>query len=162
MTKPTIAFIVARARNHVIGKDNQIPWKISADLQFFKRVTMGHPIIMGRKTWDSIGRPLPGRRNLVVSRNLNLQLAGAEVVHSLKDALKQLAGVPRVFIIGGEQLFKQAFAEADQLYLTEIDLEVAGDTFFKVPDPQDWQEVECVEGQEGEIRFRFLTLERKK
>ena len=162
MTKPTIAFIVARARNHVIGKDNQIPWKISADLQFFKRVTMGHPIIMGRKTWDSIGRPLPGRRNLVVSRNLNLQLAGAEVVHSLKDALKQLAGVPRVFIIGGEQLFKQAFAEADQLYLTEIDLEVAGDTFFEVPDPQDWQEVESVEGQEGEIRFRFLTLERKK
>jgi len=162
MTKPAIAFIVARTRNHVIGKDNQIPWKISADLQFFKRVTMGHPIIMGRKTWDSIGRPLPGRRNLVVSRNRDLQLAGAEVVHSLEEALKQLADVPRVFIIGGEQLFKQAFAEADQLYLTEIDLEVAGDTFFEVPDPQNWQKVECVEGQEGEIRFRFLTLERKK
>ena len=73
-----------------------------------------------------------------------------------------LTDVPRVFIIGGEQLFKQAFAEADQLYLTEIDLEVAGDTFFEVPDPQDWQEVESIEGQEGEIRFRFLTLERKK
>ena len=156
MTKPAIAFIVARTRNHVIGKDNQIPWKISADLQFFKRVTMG------RKTWDSIGRPLPGRRNLVVSRNRDLQLAGAEVVHSLEEALKQLTDVPRVFIIGGEQLFKQAFAEADQLYLTEIDLEVAGDTFFEVPDPQDWQEVESIEGQEGEIRFRFLTLERKK
>jgi dihydrofolate reductase len=99
---------------------------------------------------------------LVVSRNRDLQLAGAEVVHSLEEALKQLADVPRVFIIGGEQLFKQAFAEADQLYLTEIDLEVAGDTFFEVPDPQDWQEVESVEGQEGEIRFRFLTLERKK
>jgi dihydrofolate reductase len=161
MTKPAIAFIVARARNHVIGKDNQIPWKISADLQFFKRVTMGHPIIMGRKTWDSIGRPLPGRRNLVVSRNADLQLPGAEVVHSLEEALRQLVNVPRVFIIGGEQLFKQAFAQADQLYLTEIDIEVAGDTFFQVPDPQNWQEIECTEGREGEIHFRYLTLGRK-
>ena len=83
MAQPTISMIVARSQNHVIGRDNQMPWKISADLQFFKRVTMGHPVIMGRKTWESIGRPLPGRRNIVVTRNHDLQLNGGEVVHSL-------------------------------------------------------------------------------
>jgi dihydrofolate reductase len=83
--------IVARSRNHVIGRDNQMPWKISADLQFFKKITMGHPVIMGRKTWESIGRPLPGRRNIVVSRNTELQLTGAEVVNSLDAALTTLS-----------------------------------------------------------------------
>ena len=99
--------IVARSRNHVIGRDNQMPWKISADLQFFKRVTMGHPVIMGRKTWESIGRPLPGRRNVVVSRNDKLQLVGAEVAGSLDEALNRLVEFSRVFVIGGEQLFTQ-------------------------------------------------------
>jgi len=101
MTQPAISMIVARSRNHVIGRDNQMPWKISADLQFFKRVTMGYPVIMGRKTWESIGRPLPGRRTIVVTRNLDLQLNGGEVVHSLEEALASLAEFPRVFVIGG-------------------------------------------------------------
>ena len=162
MTQPAISMIVARSRNHVIGRDNQMPWKISADLQFFKRVTMGHPVIMGRKTWESIGRPLPGRRNIVVSRNVDLQLTGAEVVHSLDSALKTLNEFPRVFVIGGEQLFKQAFDKADRLYITEIDLDIdGGDTFFEVPNLSDWQEVERTQGSEGEISFNFITLERK-
>ncbi len=162
MTQPAISMIVARSRNHVIGRDNQMPWKISADLQFFKRVTMGHPVIMGRKTWESIGRPLPGRRNIVVSRNVDLQLTGAEVVHSLDSALKTLNEFPRVFVIGGEQLFKQAFDKADRLYITEIDLDIDdGDTFFEVPNPSDWEEVERTPGSEGEISFNFITLERK-
>ena len=162
MTQPAISMIVARSRNHVIGRDNQMPWKISADLQFFKRVTMGHPVIMGRKTWESIGRPLPGRRNIVVSRNVDLQLTGAEVVHSLDAALKTLNEFPRVFVIGGEQLFKQAFDKADRLYITEIDLDIdGGDTFFEVPNLSDWQEVERTPGLEGEISFNFITLERK-
>jgi len=97
MAQPAISMIVARSQNHVIGRDNQMPWKISADLQFFKRVTMGHPVIMGRKTWESIGRPLPGRRNIVVTRNQDLQLQGGEVVHSLEEALNSLAEFPRVF-----------------------------------------------------------------
>jgi dihydrofolate reductase len=88
MTQPAISMIVARSRDHVIGRDNQMPWKISADLQFFKRVTMGHPVIMGRKTWESIGRPLPGRRNIVVSRNAHFQLEGAELASSLDEALR--------------------------------------------------------------------------
>jgi dihydrofolate reductase len=159
---PAISMIVARSRNHVIGRDNQMPWKISADLQFFKKVTMGHPVIMGRKTWESIGRPLPGRRNIVVSRNTDLQLTGAEVVHSLDAALATLNEFPRVFVIGGEQLFTQAFPQADRLYITEIDMDVdGGDTFFKLPDPEQWKEIERTPASEGEITFSFITLERK-
>ncbi len=162
MTRPAISMIVARSRNHVIGRDNQMPWKISADLQFFKRVTMGHPVIMGRKTWESIGRPLPGRRNIVVSRNANYEAKGAELVGSLEEALNSLNEFERVFVIGGEQLFKQAFDKADRLYITEIDLDIeGGDTFFAVPDPDNWKEVERTPGSEGDITFSFITLERK-
>ena len=162
MTQPAISMIVARSRNHVIGRDNQMPWKISADLQFFKRVTMGFPVIMGRKTWESIGRPLPGRRNIVVSRNPDLILNGAELASSLDEALNRLSGTPRVFVIGGEQLFTQAFPKADQLYITEIEMNVeGGDTFFKVPNPEEWLELERTPGSEGEISFHFLTLQRK-
>jgi dihydrofolate reductase len=152
--------IVARSRNHVIGKDNQMPWKISADLQFFKKVTMGYPIIMGRKTWESIGRPLPGRRNIVVSRNPDYQIDGAELVSSLDQALQSLCDFERVFVIGGQQLFNQAFPLADQLFITEIELEVEGDTFFEVPDPQNWQIVEQTAASEGDIQFRYVTLNR--
>ena len=162
MTQPAISMIVARSRNHVIGRDNQMPWKISADLQFFKRVTMGHPVIMGRKTWESIGRPLPGRRNIVVSRNASYQATGGELVGSLDEALKSLSEFPRVFVIGGEQLFTQAFPKADRLYITEIDMNVeGGDTFFEVPNESDWKEVERTPGTEGDITFSFITLERK-
>jgi dihydrofolate reductase len=162
MTQTAISMIVARSRNHVIGRDNQMPWKISADLQFFKRVTMGFPVIMGRKTWESIGRPLPGRRNIVVSRTPDLTLTGAEVANSLDDALDRLSELPRVFVIGGEQLFTQAFPKADQLYITEIEMDVeGGDTFFKVPNPEEWLEIERTPGSEGEISFHFLTLQRK-
>ena len=157
-----LSLIAALAHNRVIGRDNQMPWKISADLQFFKKVTMSHPVIMGRKTWESIGRPLPGRRNIVVSRNTDLQLTGAEVVHSLDVALATLNEFPRVFVIGGEQLFTQAFPQADRLYITEIDMDVdGGDTFFKVPDPEQWKEIDRTPASEGEITFSFITLERK-
>ena len=162
MTQPAISMIVARSRNHVIGRDNQMPWKISADLQVFKRVTKGHPVIMGRKTWESIGRPLPGRRNIVVSRNASYQATGGELVGSLDEALKSLSEFPRVFVIGGEQLFTQAFPKADRLYITEIDIDIeGGDTFFEVPNESDWKEVERTPGSEGDVNFSFITLERK-
>jgi len=162
MTQPAISMIVARSRNHVIGRDNQMPWKISADLQFFKRVTMGYPVIMGRKTWESIGRPLPGRRNIVVSRNASYELAGAELASSLDEALNRLSEAPRVFVIGGEQLFMQAFDRADKLFITEIEMDVdGGDTFFEVPKESDWKEVERTPGSENGIDFHFVTLERK-
>jgi len=162
MTQPAISMIVARSRNHVIGRDNQMPWKISADLQFFKRVTMGYPVIMGRKTWESIGRPLPGRRNIVVSRNANYEAAGGELASSLDAALNQLNEAPRVFVIGGEQLFTQAFDKADRLYITEIEMDVqGGDTFFEIPNESVWKEVERTPGSENNIHFNFVTLERK-
>jgi dihydrofolate reductase len=162
MTQPAISMIVARSRNHVIGRDNQMPWKISADLQFFKRVTMGYPVIMGRKTWESIGRPLPGRRNIVVSRNANYEATGGELASSLDAALNQLNEAPRVFVIGGEQLFTQAFDKADRLYITEIEMDVqGGDTFFEIPNESAWKEVERTPGSENNIHFNFVTLERK-
>ncbi len=153
--------IVARTRNLVIGKENKIPWKISADLQFFKKVTMGYPIIMGRKTWESIGRPLPGRRNIVVSRNTSYSAVGAELVSSLEQALDSLKEFKRVFVIGGQQLFNQAFPLADELFITEIELQVEGDTYFEIPDPSNWQEIDRVQEKEGEIEFAYVTLRRK-
>ena len=161
MSMTAISMIVARSRNHIIGKDNQMPWKISADLQFFKKVTMGYPIIMGRKTWESIGRPLPGRRNIVVSRNVNYLALGAELVGSLEQALDSLKEFKRVFVIGGQQLFNQAFPLADELFITEIELQVDGDTYFEIPDPSDWQEIDRVQEKEGEIEFAYVTLRRK-
>jgi dihydrofolate reductase len=161
MSTPAISMIVARSRNHVIGKDNQMPWKISADLQFFKKVTMGYPIIMGRKTWESIGRPLPGRRNVVVSRNANYSAIGAELVGSLDQALELLKEFKRVFVIGGQQLFTQAFPQADELFITEIEIQVDGDTYFEIPDPNDWQEAERILESEGDIQFAYVTLRRK-
>jgi len=161
MNIPPISMIVARSRNLVIGKENKIPWKISADLQFFKKVTMGYPIIMGRKTWESIGRPLPGRRNIVVSRNTSYSAVGAELVSSLEQALDSLKEFNRVFVIGGQQLFNQAFPLADELFITEIELQVEGDTYFEIPDPSDWQENDRVQEKEGEIEFAYVTLRRK-
>ncbi len=161
MNIPPISMIVARSRNLVIGKENKIPWKISADLQFFKKVTMGYPIIMGRKTWESIGRPLPGRRNIVVSRNTSYSAVGAELVSSLEQALDSLKDFKRVFVIGGQQLFNQAFPLADELFITEIELQVEGDTYFEIPDPSDWQEIDRVQEKEGEIEFAYVTLRRK-
>jgi dihydrofolate reductase len=115
---------------------------------------------MGRKTWESIGRPLPGRRNIVVSRNSEYQASGAELVSSLDEALQSLREFERVFVIGGQQLFNQAFPLADQLFITEIELHVEGDTFFEVPDQQNWQIVERIAASEGDIQFSYVTLNR--
>ena len=116
---------------------------------------------MGRKTWESIGRPLPGRRNIVVSRNVNYLALGAELVGSLEQALDSLKEFKRVFVIGGQQLFNQAFPLADELFITEIELQVDGDTYFEIPDPSDWQEIDRVQEKEGEIEFAYVTLRRK-
>jgi dihydrofolate reductase len=126
----TLSLIAAVARNGAIGKDNALLWRLPADLQFFKRTTLGCPVIMGRKTYDSIGRPLPGRRNIVVSRNVQWQAAGVDAVTSLDAALALVAGTPKVFVIGGSQLYAQTLPLADELVLTEVDADYEGDTFF--------------------------------
>ncbi len=128
MTK--LALIAAVARNGTIGRDNALPWRLRDDLKRFKSLTLGHPIVMGRKTWESLGRPLPGRRNIVVTRQRDLQLEGAEVVHSLDEALALCGAVERAFVIGGAQLYAEALPRADELWLTEVQAEVDGDAHF--------------------------------
>jgi len=127
---PIISIMVAMAKNRVIGKDNEMPWHLPADLKHFKEVTLGKPIIMGRKTYESIGRPLPGRKNIVMSHNTDYTLEGCDTVTSLEDALKLVSDVEEVMIIGGGYLYEQTISQADKLYLTFIDLDVDGDTKF--------------------------------
>ncbi len=156
------------ARNRVIGADGDMPWHLPEDLAHFKRITIGKPIIMGRRTWDSIGRPLPGRTNIVVSRTLASGSLGdeVEVVSSLESALA-LAGAsdgaePETMVIGGGQLYAEAIDLADRLYLTEIDLEVNGDAWFPEVDLDRWREVEVqtltATGNGPELRF--ITYDR--
>ncbi|EKP0310421.1 MULTISPECIES: type 3 dihydrofolate reductase [Aeromonas] len=140
-----ISMIAAMAHDRVIGKDNQMPWHLPADLAHFKRVTLGKPVLMGRKTFESIGRPLPGRRNLVISRNPDYQAEGIEVVGSVEAALALLAGssVEELMVIGGGHLYAEMLPSADCLYLTRIDLAVEGDTRFPAFDDGQWQRIEC-------------------
>jgi dihydrofolate reductase len=139
-TTPRITLILARARNGVIGAKGGLPWRLPEDLAFFKRTTMGHPIVMGRKTWESIGRPLPGRRSVVVSRDRAFCATGAEVVHSLDDAVALCAGSDEIFVIGGAHLYADALPRADRLLLTEIDADFEGDTFLPAPAATQWLE----------------------
>lgn len=140
-----ISMIAAMAHDRVIGKDNQMPWHLPADLAHFKRVTLGKPVLMGRKTFESIGRPLPGRRNLVISRNPGYQAEGIEVVGSVEAALALLAGnsVEELMVIGGGHLYAEMLPSADCLYLTRIDLAVEGDTRFPAFDDGQWQRIAC-------------------
>lgn len=142
-----LALIVAMAENRVIGINNNLPWHLSEDLKYFRRVTMGKPIIMGRKTFESIGRPLPGRTNIIVSRNPDYQAEGIKVVHSLKAA-KELAdnicfidGMDEAMVIGGAELYEQALPEADRIYLTQVHAEVHGDAWFPAFDRGQWRQV---------------------
>lgn len=137
---PRVTLILARARNGVIGARGGLPWHLPEDLAFFKRTTMGHPIVMGRKTWESIGRPLPGRRSVVVTRDRGFAAAGAEVVHSLDEAIRRCVGAEEVFVIGGAQLYAEALGHADRLLLTEIDADFEGDTFMPAAAAADWAE----------------------
>jgi dihydrofolate reductase len=143
-TRP-LCLIAALAQNRVIGADNQLPWHLPADLKHFKALTMGKPIIMGRKTWDSLGRPLPGRLNLVVSRQPGLQLPGAEVFASLEAAIVRAdqwalaEDADELMLIGGAQLYEQGLALAERLYLTRVGLSPAGDAWFPEFEGPSWQ-----------------------
>ncbi len=158
-----LSLVAAMANGRVIGKDNQMPWHLPADLQHFKKVTMGKPIVMGRKTYESIGRPLPGRRNIVITRQKELRLAGCDIFYSLEQALSQLAGEEEVMIIGGGLLYQQALPLADYLYLTFIDLDVEGDTFFPSWQEDAWQQVdlqECAPDEKNAYSYAFVEFKR--
>lgn len=131
-----ISLIVAHDKNRVIGYENKMPWHLPGDLQYFKKVTMGKPVIMGRKTFESIGRPLPGRRNIIITRNPDYSAEGIEVVGSVDEALALVSDVEEIMIIGGEQIFTQCLPLADRLYITIIHHEFEGDTYF--PTYEGW------------------------
>lgn len=162
-----ISTIVAVAKNNVIGKDNDIPWYLPADLKYFKKITTGHHIVMGRKCYESIGRPLPKRTNVVVTRNPFFIATGCLITHNVGEAV-QLAednGEEEVFIIGGGQIYEIALPHVDRIYLTEVDLEVEGDIFFPTIDPQNWtliEETKHKADEKNEYDYTFKVLERKK
>lgn len=164
-----LAMIAALAEQHVIGRDNIMPWHLPADLKHFKAMTLGKPIIMGRKTWDSLGRPLPGRLNLVVSRQPDLQLEGAETFTDLDSALTRAEqwareqGVDELMLIGGAQLYAQALPQAQRLYLTRIEASPEGDAFFPDYDQAEWERVDSqAHPAEGDApAYRFETWQRR-
>ena len=164
-----ICLIAAVAENGVIGRDNDMPWKLSSDLKRFKALTLGKPVVMGRKTFESIGRPLPGRPNIVVTRNPDFSAEGIEVVSSLDAALdlaKRLAAeeeVDEVMVIGGGALYADAIAHADRLYITRVHAAPEGDTRFPEIDPAIWTESAretCVRGERDSADMTFLTYRR--
>ncbi|WP_438969615.1 type 3 dihydrofolate reductase [Methylophaga sp.] len=134
-----VAIIVAMDERGLIGKENDLPWKISADLQYFRRTTMGKPIIMGRNTHESIGRPLPGRQNIVITSQLDYQAEGCDVVHSIEEALALCADAEEIMVMGGASLYQQTLPLTDKLYLTKVHAQLDGDTWFPELIAQDWQ-----------------------
>lgn len=159
-----ISFLLAMDRNRVIGKDNDMPWHLPADLAYFKKTTMGHPIVMGRKTHEAIGKALPGRRNVIVTRNPAYKAEGCEVVHSVDEAVALFRNDEEVFVIGGAQLFEAFFSYADRLYITCIDDSFAGDTYFPKIVEDEWQKISDEKGGKDEKNpypFAFLVYERK-
>jgi len=158
------ALVVAMSRNGVIGRGNRLPWRLPADLAFFKRVTIGQPVIMGRKTYESIGKPLPGRLNIVVSTKPDYQAPGCTVAHSMDEAYAAAGAAKDVAIIGGNAIFAEALPVADVIYLTQVDADVEGDVFFPSFDRSQWREVELERHARDERHaypFRIVRLERK-
>ena len=161
MAAPRLSIIVARAQNGVIGRDGQLPWKLPADLQRFRSITMGSALIMGRLTHVSIGRALPGRRNIVLSRNKEATLAaGCELATNL-DMAMQMAGDKNIMVIGGADVYRQTLALAQRIYLTEVMTECEGDHLFPELDLEQWRQSDCVEhpaDERNQHDMRFITL----
>ncbi|MFQ5345349.1 MAG: type 3 dihydrofolate reductase [Mariprofundus sp.] len=159
-----ISFIWGQDRNRLIGRDNTLPWKLPADMAWFKKSTMGKPILMGRKTYESIGRPLPGRTNLILSRQADLQIDGCTVVHSLDEAKAAVPGAEEIMVMGGAEIYTLLFDQAGRLYITEIDAEFEGDAWFPAFDRRCWQEIFHEPHRPDEKNpypYAFSILERK-
>lgn len=158
-----ISIIVAMAKNKVIGVDGTLPWHLSSDLKNFKRVTMGKPIVMGRKTYESIGRPLPGRENIILTRDEAYQQPGCSVLHDVDALLDYCKDHEEVMITGGSEIYQLLLARATRIYLTEVDVNVDGDTFFPDYNPALWQETSRTEHAacaDNDHDFSFVVLDR--
>jgi dihydrofolate reductase len=159
-----ISIIAAMAENRVIGINNTLPWRLPADLRHFRQLTTGHHVIMGRRNYESIGRPLPDRTNIIVTRNPSYQAPGCQVKHSLVDALQNTQNDPEVFIIGGAEIYRQAIGDADRIYLTLVHAEISGDTFFPELDARKWHEISRTRHEADEknpYAYSFVTYDRK-
>ena len=161
-----VSIIAAMDKKRGIGIDNKLPWRLPADLKRLRDLTMGHHIVVGRKTFESIGRPLPGRRMIVVTRDGTYKAEGCDVVHSVEDALNlaRLRGESEVFICGGAEIYARSIGIADRMYLTFVDAEVAADTFFPEFDERDWRELESIyqpADEKNQYAFNFKLMVRK-
>lgn len=159
-----LSLIVAMDENRLIGNDNQLPWRLPADLAFFKRTTMGKPIIMGRKTFDSIGRPLPGRRNIVITRDPEFSAEGCEVVHSIETALTGCSDHDELMLIGGATLYEQTLDQVSCMYITRINHSFSGDTWFPEFDLTQWEIVEKEDfeaDQDNPFSYSFVKYVRE-
>ena len=159
----TLSLIAAMDRNRLIGNGNDLPWRLPADLQHFKRVTLGKPVIMGRLTHESIGKPLPGRRNIVITRDTDYRAAGCEVVTSIAAALAAVGDCEEAMVIGGATLYDQMLPHADRLYLTFVEAELEGDAWFPEWHDTEWREVSRADHESDErnpYAYRFSVLER--
>lgn len=161
--RPEIVFYLARADNGVIGRDGHLPWRLPADLRRYKAKTMGKPMVMGRRTFESLGGPLPGRRHIVLTRSPDWSAEGAEVARDKAEALALAGDVPEVAIVGGTEIFRMFLPEADRVELTEVHLDAKGDTFMPPFAPEDWEEAwrEDHPAEEGRPAFSFVQLVRK-
>jgi dihydrofolate reductase len=158
-----ISLIVAMAKNRVIGKNQQMPWYLSADLKKFKQITLGHPILMGRKTHESIGKVLPERKNIIISHNPHYQATGCDVFNHIEEALKSLSHHEEIFVIGGAGLYQSMLPYASTLYLTEIHAEFSGDTYFPHISANEWQESardDINNDSQVNFTYSFITLKR--
>lgn len=158
-----ISLIVAMATNRAIGLNNKMPWHLSADLKKFKQITMGSPILMGRKTYESIGRPLPGRTNIIISRNSAYKQSGCVVFNSIKIAIDACQQYDEIFVIGGATFYEAMLPVADKLYLTEINKIFDADTFFPTIDRNEWREIAREDVSDDplvDFSYSFITLER--
>jgi len=158
-----ISIVVAMAANRVIGNNNRLPWHLPADLKHFKQTTMGKPILMGRKTWESIGRALPGRTNIVITRDENYAAPGCVVVHSIEAAMQAAQQQDEVMVIGGAEFYRQVLPRADTIYLTRIHQDFEGDAFFPELDEAGWQEVarvDCDADDRNPYAYSFIRLDR--
>ena len=161
-----ISLVVAASQNDIIGRDNQLPWHLPNDLKFFKQITMGKPIIMGRLTWDSIGRPLPGRTNIVITRDTSLQIEGVKVVNSKEQAIAEAEkeGVDEMMVIGGEGIYRLFMEDVDRIYLTRVHAEIEGDAHFPAFDEKDWRLISAEDHKacdKNPYDYSFLVFERK-
>ena len=158
-----LSIIVAMDRNRVIGNNDSLPWHISADLKNFKKITMGKPIVMGRKTHESIGRPLPGRENIIITRDKTYQAEGCTVLNSIDEIFEYCKGVEEVMITGGSEIYKYTLEQATRLYLTEVHAEIEGDTFFPEFERSDWNEISreaFTADEKNEFDYSFVVLEK--